>query len=585
MSQTLTISTRKNLSKSVLGSSDKIRELHNNSYKEFSGNLIFEDIEFIGNHEKIITFSNCRFNDALSFVKCNVSVGLQFIACEFTKGCSFIDVEFKGVLHFQACEISNEAILSTCSIGQLMFDNCTLNDVYISGNIKSESVRNLPIKILDTTLNELKIDNAVISMPLMFWNASMAIFHANCSSFESGISFGSYQGHSFKANNIYIISSDIDQRLDFYKGNIESEILLQKVGINEQMIIWKDFNVGSWIKLLEVKASHAVSINFSDNFERLDLCNCWFETSLTISSSIDEISSKVVTLDFDGIISGNYIVENIPTLSIDMHCINFGNVIFNNVPSKIIHFQNLFNYGKIFFNSLTLNVDYNILLIFDSNIGNTEFQNIDFRKFQEVVIAKSDVSSLVLTNSPFPKIIKTYTTAPNFGFKIEEHQKINDNIYYRETYRQLKVAMSKIDNKYYSLMYKSKEMHYHWKELKWSKDKLLLFVNYLSNNHGISWTRGIAFTLSCSYITFLLLNTVSEHPLFKWKMDFTKLELVEAFNLGIDAFFCFVSTFPKLESSLRDEGNWLVDLVIILGRIFIGIGIYQTISAFRKYAK
>jgi hypothetical protein len=337
--------------------------------------------------------------------------------------------------------------------------------------------------------------------------------------------------------------------------------------------------------LIEVKASRAATINFDDNFDHINLTDCSFETSLTIECNDDKPYSKRVSFDFDGVINGNYMVENVPTLSMDFRGINFGNIIFNRTPMKLLEMDNFFNFGKLFFNSLPLDKQYRMLRIFDSNIGNTEFQNIDFRKFNEVVITLSDVSSLVLTNSPFPKKITTATVADRFDYKVKEHEKIDDNIYFRETYRQLKLAMDKIGNRHYALRYKSQEMRYQRKHLRWGWDKLLLTVNYLSNNHGISWPQGVVFTVACALLAFFALNGVSAHPIFEWHFFGQWEETRAAFKLGLDSFLSFISTFPKLESSMRAGGGWKTDLVILLARIFIGIGIYQTVVAFRKYAK
>jgi hypothetical protein len=277
-------------------------------------------------------------------------------------------------------------------------------------------------------------------------------------------------------------------------------------------------------------------------------------------------------------------MEEVPTLSVDMSCVNFGNILFHNIHTKFIVLQQFFNFNKLFFNSIRHNSDYNILIIFDSNIGNTEFENIDFRKFNEVVVAKSDISGLQLSNSIFPKKIQIKTKAPKLGYEIPLDEKINDNLYFRDSYRQLKVAMEKMGNKYYSLVYRSKEMHYQRKELKWGWDKVLLYVNYWTNNNGISWIRGIGFTLFVAFIAFISLNTQLNDPLFIWKLNASKTDTINAFNVSSKSFITYLSSYPSLKINNLKE-NWIVDLIILLSRIFVSIGIYQTISAFRKYGR
>ncbi|GAB6119929.1 hypothetical protein [Dysgonomonas termitidis] len=162
--------------------------------------------------------------------------------------------------------------------------------------------------------------------------------------------------------------------------------------------------------------------------------------------------------------------------------------------------------------------------------------------------------------------------------------KINDNLYFRDSYRQLKLAMEKMGNRYYALLYKSKEMYYHRKELNWGWDKILLYINYLSNNNGISWIRGIFFTLTCALIAFLCLNFQMKEPLFHWTTDASLEDTFEAIRFNAEYFISYLSTYPILKLDGLKE-NWVVDLIVLLSRIFVSVGIYQIITAFRKYGK
>ncbi|MBD0404255.1 hypothetical protein [Flammeovirga sp. EKP202] len=244
--------------------------------------------------------------------------------------------------------------------------------------------------------------------------------------------------------------------------------------------------------------------------------------------------------------------------------------------------KNFQNHGYLTISNIILNQKYNLLLISDSNINSTEFINVDLKRFSEVVIAKSNVSNILLSNSTFPIAIQTETRSPKLGFTIAKHENINKSIYYRETYRQLKIALEKQGNKNLALQFKAKEMYYLRKELNFGTDKILLYLNFISNNHGISWIRGVAFTLIISFLFFCIYNSTLSPQYFYWGFDFSFEETKEGFLIGLNHFTNFITSFPKLR--LDDNSNtWQTNITVLLSRIFIGYGIYQTIISFRKY--
>jgi hypothetical protein len=455
--------------------------------------------------------------------------------------------------------------------------------VSFGGYLKNCSIKNESINFGKSTFGNLRFDNATIFKPIILNNLSVKELQIRSSQFYSSFAFGNWNMDKLIADDIGIESSKFHHRVDFISGEIKKGLYIHKVEFNEQFMLRKEF-VLNRIYFIEVKASHNASIDFQDNFDAIEITDSHFDTSLFVNSS-SILDDKLVSISFSGIIHGNYIFENIPTVSVHISCVNFGNILFHNISSKFIWCDRFFNYNKLFFNGLILNENYNVLIVFDSNIGNTEFENIDFRKFNEVVIAKSDVSSMQITNSIFPKSIGIKTKRPDIGVEVGELEKINDNMYFRESYRQLKVAMEKIGNRYYSLHYKSKEMHYQRKELKFGWDKILLYINFLSNNNGVSWVRGIFFTIICGYISFVFLNTFSKHPIFYWDIHVSKKDFILAFDISLTQFIKYISSFPLLKSDMQNDGNWKTDFIILISRIFISVGIFQTISAFRKYSK
>lgn len=114
-----------------------------------------------------------------------------------------------------------------------------------------------------------------------------------------------------------------------------------------------------------------------------------------------------------------------------------------------------------------------------------------------------------------------------------------------------------------------------------SGDLLSLWLNKYSNNFGISWKRGVCFTITVWVIFFSIFVMLRDgwgcH--FIWADSNYLNEAVSYLWLpsGLDKLVlsdssCFIS-------------NWFRILIFILGKILIGYGIYQTISAFRKFGK
>ena len=115
------------------------------------------------------------------------------------------------------------------------------------------------------------------------------------------------------------------------------------------------------------------------------------------------------------------------------------------------------------------------------------------------------------------------------------------------------------------------------------REYTLLYLNRISNSFGMSWGQGVLFTCVTAWIFFVLINYMgveSSHLFVLWQYGWggfgdvwqnylrmfylTKFE--DVFNTGI-----------KL--------NVYGETLFFVSKIFVSYGIYQTISAFRKYGK
>lgn len=110
---------------------------------------------------------------------------------------------------------------------------------------------------------------------------------------------------------------------------------------------------------------------------------------------------------------------------------------------------------------------------------------------------------------------------------------------------------------------------------------ILLSLNRLSNRHGTSYVFGIIFTLVFGALFYYLSVTSTSKYELTYAFDW---EIVKENISGYVQFLIPTHRFTYLNEFMKgytlESGFYIWD---ILGRIFIGYGIYQTIQAFRKY--
>lgn len=109
-------------------------------------------------------------------------------------------------------------------------------------------------------------------------------------------------------------------------------------------------------------------------------------------------------------------------------------------------------------------------------------------------------------------------------------------------------------------------------------EKLLLWLNKWSNDHGLSWSRGLLFTL----LTTLLCFTIYLSNFAKWlKWDFSNQAVWTTIKHYIE--LLNLTKWDYQPFGLDNEPYGYT--ILFISRIFIGYGYYQLVQAFRKYGK
>lgn len=157
----------------------------------------------------------------------------------------------------------------------------------------------------------------------------------------------------------------------------------------------------------------------------------------------------------------------------------------------------------------------------------------------------------------------------------------------RETYRIIKSEFLSKNNNVEALHFRSKEMHAYEKELSFSKkpgEWFLINLNKFSNNHGLSWERGLLFTFIVSVLFYSLYLFSLADGLFNW--GFTSWgNYWQTVGITLKYYIRFFIITHDLDFMSTYKPTALSFIIDFFGKVFIGYGIYQTVQSFRKHGK
>ena len=248
---------------------------------------------------------------------------------------------------------------------------------------------------------------------------------------------------------------------------------------------------------------------------------------------------------------------------------------FMSVSAHTVVFNGYMNWGTtsfLFLHSYLPNDKSYFACLGPTYMGNMIFDGSDLSSFTNIQILDSSLIGIKYTNLkwPSPERIVPYPT--------------KDKCYWvkkREIYRQLKYCAEDNKDRIQALIFKSYELDAYQRTLNWqdnASDLLMLWLNKLSNNHGLSWIRGVMFTaITCFvfYFIFCLCQNDFFSKYFFWE--------------NLMRYFWLPNGIDDLISFLKSNSNIFIGAIgvisYLLGKIFIAYGIFQTISAFRKFVK
>lgn len=540
-------------------------------------------------------FKNCTFKEDFSFENIDIHDGIYFEECTFKKSVIFKYCKSRSSVNK---ELQGDQLQTITFIKCIIYDT-----ILLTGDKTSKIMIQRGIYIADTEINKIIINHICCIMN------GITITHSKIQT-----KFDIYQS---RINNVGLLieNSDIDgffrieniysNQLNFIKSTFKDTIQLWGGKINDSITFnygefHNDFEIyavkhkGLYIhdadfrKHLRLRTTDSTN-NISGGPEIIYIMNSTFSEGFIITSNDIEKKHSLsqITINATKSLSGDLIFNG---LTIKKEILLQGNnydsnIAFQNISTKNINQDNFSNYSSIIFYKFNSNRDNDSsFVIKKSNLGNTTFLNCDLNSFQNIEIEDSILSQIKYAN------IKWFTPS-----KINKHLNSNDLETIqnkREILRQLKIVSEENKDRPNFLLFKAWELEAYSKENNKFGDKLILNFNWYSNKNGISWIRGIFFTGSVWLVAFSIYFLCKNGIYFPWEdncyLIFLKSSFwQEAFDYlwlpeGLDG---LTSKFGLINLERPSWAKISGTIVYFLGKIFIAYGIFQIISAFRKFVK
>ncbi len=414
------------------------------------------------------------------------------------------------------------------------------------------------------------------------------IVFENCTIKEidlSDLKFTSLEFSSCKIDKLRIQQNCSFQSLKLQSGTILNHLYIGKSNYIEDLDIdhVKELNVteidNAQINILRIKNSDIGSLKYEQN--------SILSSFILDKVSFSQISLKQLELQQQFIISdcskGKLILElceikvndisiNNSSLTIEFHKVrSYIKQIFRFVKSQKskIFFERCYFSNEVFFQGLLYENGKNLFII------DTVFK--DLVLFDDDHCKCLVVKECLFQNGlllPVPKTVKIQEISSSAWCLLKNQ------------------AFSRNEN-IRAFEYRKNELISYTKELKISKvkmqERIVLFLNRISNNHGINWGRGLLFTLASWLLFYSLFALAENNFLYLTHLD-CKFFLFER-NFWSDAltYLWIPDGLNDLSDGLKMEHsilNFIFMMVFfILGKVSIAYGVFQTISAFRRHGK
>lgn len=234
-------------------------------------------------------------------------------------------------------------------------------------------------------------------------------------------------------------------------------------------------------------------------------------------------------------------------------------------------------------------------------LGRFSMHDTKLENFHAIVIVDVDLSGILLYRTTFPKHIKDNVqnlyeiyNALYIASKNQNNKK--DELFYYKCSRNALLRLVKEENKKFSgslvsLKFKKlfKKEIGSLRSLKWRKlfqgmdgTLISLQVSKTFSDYGTNFLKTIPVTIILVLIPFVFILNVGYYP------DFSDAG-IQNFKKIFGKFFAFLNPTHELDFIYSEDSSFIQNLCFIIsdfiGRIIIGLGIFEIIQSFRKYVK
>jgi len=157
----------------------------------------------------------------------------------------------------------------------------------------------------------------------------------------------------------------------------------------------------------------------------------------------------------------------------------------------------------------------------------------------------------------------------------------------RENYKKAKQKLIELKLEDENTQKKSLIVEYQEVIKDYKRDSIILNLNRITNNYGLSWVKALKFILYSSiflYTAYILVFIYNKSYPYKLGWDDFN-EFFDAINYTLKNYLQFLWPTHKFDFMAGTHSNFFSYLIDIFSRIVIGFGIYQMIQAFRKFGK
>lgn len=411
------------------------------------------------------------------------------------------------------------------------------------------------------------------------------IFVTSCDIEVLTLRNGNYKSFQFYESTIgfiKIINGNFDE-LNFSRNKLIEGLQILG-GEFKSVVFWGDQAWGEKnISRIYIQGGKYKSIHFNKSVEisTINITGGEIEDILVNSITLKELSIKGSANPIFPLVIKRIIFSEINKLSVDIvgtdipkikfdNCYASKDSVFRFISIMVgrIEFKNFINYGQFTFNDLSLNKgDF---IIKNSDLGKTTLIN-----------CKIEQSRLRFTSSKITEIFITGTQMPGRIAGSNESKRL--------AYGQIKKVYENRGDVIEANLFFSREMNSYYNALSWRNDlweKINLAFNKISTNHGRSWERGFASTLSVGLVFYWLYLYLLGFRI-SWHGS------AETFLNLHSYFFDFINPVHKTDFVITEQKYnlayipkmWLARLCEGFSRIVIAYFIYQLIQAFRKHGK